>query len=235
MGICRYLAMTAAEIYASQELPTQMAYMACHFSAYSNGLSNCPQSLPENSILILNDRTPICGHNPDLISQQLSEIAEDLHCRAVLLDFQRPDEPETVALVKTVVKNCSCPVGVSDLYAKDLDCPVFLPPAPLTVPLAEHLRPWTDRELWLEAALDAACIRITETDNICLTLPYCPPPENCHTDNALHCCYTAHVTPAQIRFQLYRDVPQLERLLAEAESLGVTTVIGLYQQLHGYI
>ena len=74
MAIPLYLAMTAREFRICKTVPANMAWMACHFSPYGTGLSNLPTSLPPGSMIILNDRTPICGHDPELIAAQLKEL-----------------------------------------------------------------------------------------------------------------------------------------------------------------
>ena len=79
MGISHYLAMTAEEIATTDILPEHTAYMACHFSPYGTGLTNIPESLPKNAILILNDRIPFCGHDKALIAKQLAQLMES--CR----------------------------------------------------------------------------------------------------------------------------------------------------------
>ena len=60
------LAMTAAEMSSAAPLPEKIAWMACHFSAYSLGITNIPASLPKGAMLILNDRFPCQGHSPGL-------------------------------------------------------------------------------------------------------------------------------------------------------------------------
>ena len=145
-----YLAMTAAEIRANTDFPPNIGYMACHFSPYGTGLSNCPTHLPEGSMLILNDRTPIHGHDHGLIADQLTELVEKLKCDSVLLDFQRVDVPELSLLVEKLSAALPCPVGVSDLYAENLDCSVFLPPVMPDTLLSEHLVPWQGRDIWLD-------------------------------------------------------------------------------------
>lgn len=231
MAVSCYLAMTAAEIQLAPQFPEKLAYMACHFSPYGTGLSNIPDSLPPNTILILNDRTSIGGHDPGLIAQQLSQITEEYSCEGVLLDFQRPDVPETAELTSVIVSELSCPVGVSMPYAYRLPCPVFLPPVPLNRTIATYLSPWAGREIWLEAALDAVTIQVTREGSHFTEIPYTPPPEGCHTDNALRCRYCIHAAPEQVVFTLYRSEEMLRDLLSCAEQFGVCKAIGLYQQL----
>lgn len=232
MGISRYLAMTAAEMEAFSALEGwTAAYMACHFSPYSTGLSNIPASLPPNAMLILNDRTPICGHDPERIEQQLSNSVKELACDSVLLDFQRPDKDETSALCRHLVQTLPCPVGIAEPYAAELDCPVFLSPTPLDLSLEEYIRPWHGREIWLDIAPDAACIAVTETGSSAARLPFFSPPDNAFTEETLHCCYRTEVTENEVRFHLWRDLPQIKALVNHAEALEITKCIGLYQQL----
>lgn len=231
MAVSRYLAMTAAEIYAAQTLPPELAYMACHFSPYGLGLSNCPDSLPSGSMLIVNDRTPIGGHDPGVIAAQLCQLVERLKCGSLLLDFQRPDCEETAALCSVLAAQLTCPIGISHLYAADLPCPVFLPPPALNQPLAEYLTPWKEREVWLEAALESACITVTEQGSRYTPQVYGTPMDACFAEEVLHCRYRQAVAEDKILFHLYRTEEDLEALLGEAEALGVKKAVGLYQQL----
>lgn len=230
MGLSPYLAMTAAEIRTFTPLPPKLAYMACHFSPYGTGLSNLPEQLPEGSLLILNDRTPIFGHDPQLILEQLRHTMDRLRCGGLLLDFQRPDQAETAALTAAVVEAFP-QAAVTDLYAEGLTCPVFLPPPPLIQTLDHYLFPWQGREIWLEAALDAALVTVTADGSRQIPLFGEQAPDNVFEETDLHCCYRAEVLQDEIRFYLYRKLNHLRALLAHAESLGVTAAVGLYQQL----
>lgn len=231
MAITRYLAMTAAEIGGTSPLPSKIAWMACHFSPYSTGLSNCPDSLPPDSLLILNDRTPIHGHDPETIAGQLRECIEGLKCSAVLLDFQRPGCTETAALAKFLTNALPCPTAVSEMYGKDLDCPVFLPPCPHHVPLAQYCTPCQGREIWLEMALDGEIITLTETGAAFAPMPAGDSFEGGHKEEKLHCHYHIELEENAARFTLWRTPEDLNALLEEAEHLGVTHGIGLFQEL----
>lgn len=230
MALTLYLAMTAAEIQNCPTPPAHMAWMACHFSPYSSGISNVPQLLPEGSVLILNDRIPPQGHDPALVAGQLAEAAEQLGVCRVLLDFQRVGDPLTAKIAAAVVEALPCPVGVTAGYAAALACPVFLMPL-LHKPLAEQLKSWPGREVWLDAALD--CQEAVVTENGCgfttgcwrEDLPYC------HEDSQLHCRYRIAVEEECARFTLWRGRQELQALLDEGERLGVGCAIGLYQQL----
>jgi len=230
MAIARYFAMTAAEILKNPAPVSEIAWMACHFSPYSDGLSNFPDTLPTNSVLILNDRTPIHGHDPERIAWQLKERLEGLGCRGLLLDFERPGEKETAALAALLTESLPCPVVVSSLYGENLDCPVFLPPAPLSTPLEDYLAPWRGREVWLEMALDGETISLTEKGAEAEPLPFPELMEEGLRENALHCHYHICVSSTEARFTLWRTRDDLEALLEEAEALGVTTTVGLYQE-----
>ncbi len=232
MGISRYLAMTAAELEAFS-LPEGVcaAYMACHFSPYTTGLSNIPAGLPPGSMLILNDRTPVHGHDPQRIASQLLDAYALLRFDSLLLDFERPAVDVYHGLCNTLMQHLPCPVGISGLYAKDLTCPVFLPPVPMDQPLEEYITPWKGRELWLDIAPQAVCVTVTETGSTAVPLPYSVPPENAFTDEELHCRYRSKIEENAVLFHLWRDMPQIKQLIDHAQTLGITKCVGLYQQL----
>lgn len=231
MSINCYLAMTAAEFSSAQTLPPHIAWMACHFSCYGAGISNLPPTLPQNSIVILNDRTPICGHDPDLIADQLTQLAAMHGIYGFLLDFQRPDNPETYALTKHLLQALPCPVGVSDSYAKEFDCPVFLPPLPVHIPLEKALTPWIGREIWLELAPTEEIMTVTKDGcNIAPCQTALEPP--LFTEENLHCHYKINIESDRVMFKLSRNKSMLYSMLNETEKFGVTLAIGLFQQLN---
>ncbi len=231
MALPLYLAMTAFEISAAPVLPERFAYMACHFSPYTPGLSNIPQSMPENSMLILNDSTPVGEHDPALIAAQLKLLVEQQGCSRVLLDLQRPPEQAAMEIAACVVSSLSCPVGVSEGYAKALSCPVFLSSPPMVRALKEHLLPWEGREIWLEAAMDTQIITVDESgsydDQGCVCTPSALP----HQESRLHCHYRIEPYADRVQFTLQRTPEDLNALLEEAERLGVVCSVGLYQEL----
>ena len=231
MAIAPFLAMTAAEMQNSSQLPAKVAWMACHFSPYGLGLSNLPKELPPGSVLMVDDVTPPHGHDPGLIAEQLTQFAERLECFGVLLDFQRKDSPETATLAKQLVKALPCPVVVSEAYAAGLECPVFLPPVSPSVPLEEYLLPWKGREIWLELGLDGELLTLTEEGCEAISLP-CPDWETeGFSDDKLHCHYTIETREKSAGFTLWRTTNDLVELLAEAAELGVVEAVGLYQEL----
>lgn len=225
-----YLAYTAGELQGSTP-EGKLAYMACHFSLYTTGLSNLPERMPAGSMLILNDQIPISGHDPHRIADQLQETIEHFSCDSLLLDFQRPGNEETAQLCRLLATQMHCPLGISHHYASSIDCAVFLPPPPLDMPLSEHIKPWQDRKIWLEAALEAAEFTITPDGCRVSPLPYVLSQEETFIEESLHCSYRCEVDSSKIRFHLYRTADQLDALLEEADSHGIEKSIGLYQQL----
>lgn len=231
MSINLYLAMTAAEFSGQKTLPPKIAWMACHFSCYSTSLTNLPGDLPPDSMVIVNDCMPPHRHDAERIAAQLNEIIKRSSVNKVLLDFQRRGCEETYNIAKILVQALSCPVGVSDLYAKDLPCPVFLPPPPLHKSLKDYLLPWKGREIWLEAATAQEILTLTEKgcqiDTYQTSEDFAP----AFTEERLHCQYCTQVEMDRVIFSLQRNREYLDRLLQEAQVLGVTTAVGLYQQL----
>ena len=139
MALPLYLAMTPSEMSSAEVFPTNFAYMACHFSPYSQGLSNLPTSLPDGTMLILNDNFPCQGHSASLIAHQIKEVMDQFRCESLLLDFQRPPTPKTEQIVNTIFRDHTYPVAVPAAYVNDWDGPVFLSPCPLHVTLEEYL------------------------------------------------------------------------------------------------
>ena len=228
------LAMTAAEMRNLSVLPPKIAWMASHFSPYSTGLSNLPRELPPGSLLILDDITPPRGHDPNLIAEQLTFCAERFRCSGILLDLQRPNCPETAALAKHLSLVLPCPTAVSDCYATDLSCPVFLPPLPPSVPLPAYLSPWQGREIWLELGLDGEILTLTETGCTATPLP-CPDRDaDGFTDEKLHCHYSIESKEKSASFTLWRTKNDFLELQEEAETLGVSCTLGLYQELFSW-
>lgn len=225
-----YLAMTAAEFQSAAQLPPKLAWMACHFSPYGTGLSNLPGKLPPGSMLIVNDRTPICGHDPKQIAKQLADAVNALRASSVLLDFQRPDCSETAELAKVLVSGLPCPVGVSEMYARGLDCPVFLPPVPADCFVGEYFLPWQGREIWLETAPAGQVITVTEKGAAAASLPCAALPETGFRDETLLCHYKVEAEDSA-KFTLWRTREDLEDLMRAAQDYHVTQFVGLFQEL----
>lgn len=228
MALPLYLAQTPAEM-AGNPLPERTAYMACHFSAGGSGLSNLPDHLPPGSILILDDSIPMDAHDPQLILTQLNEWISGCGCESVLLDFQRENIPGQQELARLLCEGLPCPVAVSEIYAGNLACPVFLPPVPLDKLLCEYLIPWQGREIWLEAAPDGVILTLTEAG--CTVEPLWDFPKDGLTDDKLHCHYSVETADKSAIFRLWRTREDLDNLLSQADSLGVTIAVGLWQEL----
>ena len=231
MAIRQYLAMTASEIAAASPLPPQIAWMACHFSPYGMGLSNQPHELPKESLLILNDRTPIHLHDPLLVACQLSSLLQRLSCAGLLLDFQRPGCEEQGTLCAFLADTLPYPVAISSLYARYADSPVFLPAAPCHIPLEKYIAPWRGREIWLELALEGQQLRLTPQGCRIRNIPHPGDIASFHQDERLHCHYRPQVSSGSAVFTLLRTREDLTDLTSQAEALGITTTVGLYQEL----
>ena len=231
MALPLYLAMTAAEMSSSASIPEKFAYMACHFSPHSQGLSNLPQDLPESSVLILNDNFPCQGHSPSLVAHQLLEILDHFQCESLLLDFQRPPCPESEQMIRTIVSAVSHPMAISSGHGDLLETAIFLPPCPLHIPMDTYLSPWKGREIWLEAALCQEDIRITEAG--ASFIPQFPAHglQGGFPEETLLCQYRIKPEDAAITFTLFDTPESLEQKLEQAQSLGVSRGVGLWQEL----
>ena len=233
MEIRCYLAMTAQEMQTQTTLPPYPGWMACHFSCYGTGLSNLPGFLPPESMLIVNDRTPICGHDPTLIKDQLTQLCEAHSPSRILLDLQRPGQAQTDTLVNTLLEGLPCPIGVSEAYAEGRSCPVFVAPCPLCTPLEKHLAPWQGREVWLDIAMQAQAVTINRLGSHPGGAILEELPEPVFTDETLCCRYHMQVSDDRVIFHLERREPELKMLLEQAKNAGVSCAVGLYQQLGG--
>lgn len=231
MALPIYLAMTAWEM-AHRELPRHCGYMACHFSPYGLGLSNFPTHLPGGALLIVNDRIPPFGHDPELIARQLQSAADEFAPRGILLDFQRPYNKET-AMIATAVCCLPCPTAVTESYASDCGTAVFLPSVPLNRTLERHIAPWDGREIWLEIDCVGLTMTLTKagcdcsTGEVSLHEPAFP-------DDKLHCHYSTKLQEDRAVFSLTRHQEDIQALLEEAEQLGICLAAGLYQELSSF-
>lgn len=235
MGCPHYLAKTKAEFCLEDFSSCPSAWMACHFSPYGTGLSNLPRKLPPDSLLMLDDITPIHGHDFGFIGEQLQYCVEKFRCKGVLLDFQRPGYPECERLIGHLSETLPCPVGVSSLYGKGADIPVLLPPLPFCTPLKAYLASWQGREIWLETALKGETIILTENGSESSPLPRAELPEGGFPEENLHCHYRCATSEDKITFTLWRTREDVEGLLTEADALGVTLAVGLYQEWKNHL
>lgn len=229
MEFSQYLAMTSAEMGSASRLPKKAAWMACHFSPSSAGLCNLPTALPEGSLLILNDRTPMSGHDIGQVCQELEQTLRQFHCAGLLIDFLNPPEAESRSLVAFLVAHLPYAVGVPPAYAVD-GAAVFLPPVPTDVPLEDYLKKWARRRIWLESALEGQTITLTSAGASYSAKPV-PRTVPTHADESLHCHYAIQSQPNAITFHTWRTGEELAALLGEAKELGVELSVGLYQEL----
>lgn len=229
MALPVYLAMTAAEFHTSQSLTTRMAWMACHFSPYGTGLSHLPPQLPQDSAVIINDRTPFFHHDLEYITCQIIQLlAEQPGIRCVLLDLQRPNQEAYALLAKQLSQSLPCPVGISACCADGLDCPVFLPPIPVDQPARSYLAAYRGREIWLE--LSYSPTKFTITSHGTVISPSIMIPGDGHSDQAL-CCHYRQQTEKEPEFTVWRTADDLAALTSQVSALGVTRCFGLYQEL----
>lgn len=220
-----FLAQTAWEMGQKMPFAAKIAWLGCHFSLSGTGLSNFPRELAGGSMLILTDETPVSHHDPERVAAQLRQAAADFGCSRVLLDFQRPGNPEAAAMARAIVQALPCPVGVTEYYAGDLPCPVFLPPLPLTTGPAQLAAQWKGREIWLEAAPQRASYRVT-ADGCQMHEPL-PVDSFPHRDAGLFCRYRIEIEKDAAIFTLCRA---WEDWLALAQCPQVGCVVGLYQE-----
>lgn len=225
MAIRPYLAMTAEEIRKTPSLPHNPAWIGCPFAA------PLPVNLPDGCLLVLTDEITEVSRSPETIRAELEDTAAHLRCPGVVLDFQRPPAASSLALAD-LLRDFPCPVALSEAYAGMRDCAVFLSPAPPHMRLQDHLAPWRSRDIWLD--ISAWGQRITLTEAGCRFSQILPPfSGDGFYEPSLHCHYSTAITDEEAEFILWRTEEDLNTLLKEAEALGVTTVLGLLQELEG--
>lgn len=231
MEIPLFLAMTAAEFRSAEALPAHPVWMACHFSSYGTGLSNIPRGLTPGCMLMLNDRTPICGHDPEDVAKTLCQAADALECDSILLDFQRADCDELTDVVQAVLGRSVRPVGISALYAHSFDCPVLVPPIPPQIIPKEALSVWQGREIWLELSTEGTEIIVTEEGSRYTPLPGFIPHAQAHPEAELCCHYEIQVEEGCIHFHLGRTNEDQAALIGIAKACGTTKALALWQEM----
>lgn len=225
-----FTAVTAREL--SVYRPEKTAYLSCHLSACGAGLTNLPLTLPENSLILVDDSMPPNGHDKDFIAGQLQDLVQKFSPQAVLLDFQNPPTGESRALCAAIAKALPCPVGITLPYAKELGCPVFLAPPPVNTALNTYLSPWLQRGVFLEIAPQAQKFTVTDTGCVSVPIPFHAVGSLPFTQETLHCHYDVTVMPKKAVFTLKRTGEDLDCLAKQAYRLGVLGVVGLYQELY---
>ena len=227
MAIERYLAMTGAEMASAAALPKKAAWMACHFSPYSTGLCSFPAALPKESLLILNDRTPICGHDPERVCRELKETISKLNCVGLLVDFLNPPNRESLALTSYLAANLPVSLGLPPEYAA-AGCAVFVPAVPTLTPVSQYLSRWQGQEIWLELALGGQTVAL-KADGAHFGENRFPRKGIIHADDALHCHYVIEEQQDAFIFHTWRTTEDLDALLEDAGQIKFA--VGLYQEL----
>ncbi len=224
-----FLAMTAGEIPADPLHP--IAYMACHFSAWSKGLSNLPETLPPGSLILLDDSMGLQGHDPALITRQLQDLIGQFQPEALLIDFQRAPTEEAFRLLDVCIPQLPCPVAVPAPYAGNYDCPVFLSSAPFDRSIEDYLAPWLARGIYLELALDGVTVTVDSNGSSTQPLPPGVATELPLQDDLMHCHYDVETNGEQAVFTISRTRQDAAALLQKATALGILGAVGLYQEL----
>ena len=220
-----FLAQTASEFALTVPEGAKKAWMACHFSSYGTGLSNFPQELPAGSMVILNDRIPVFGHDPGRIAAELTQLVETHSVSHVLLDLQRPGDPAAAGIARAVAGQLPCPVGISPAYAGDLDCAVCLPPLPPHKHPEEWMAPWLTRPLWMELAPVCRAYAIRADGCQWTDIPYTG--DFPLWDDGAKCHYRIETGADHIRFVLKRGLQELELLRNTSQ---IQCFVGLYQE-----
>ena len=233
MALPLYLAMTAWE-FDTDPLPALPAYMACHFSLYGRGIQDLPQSLPEGCLLILDDRIPAWRQDPKQVAEELHSAVAEHGCSGLLLDFQRPGDQLIRDIIRNITDTLPCPVAVTEAYAEDAGCAVLVGSPLPNQPLSSKTARWNGRELWLEAAPETIRYTVTREESkgeyICQEEGNYP-----HRDLRLCCRYRIELKPDMAVFTIQRSREDLQKLMEQAEKLGFTRAVGLYQQLRSMV
>ena len=229
-----YLAITAQEFTHFEDFPSTLCYMACHFSPSGAGLSNLPLSMPPESILCIDDSTPIADHDTKTVADQICTLVERYQPCGIVLDFQRPDNPRALDMIMSIIRCTNCPVAVSHIYAAEFECPVLLPPLPFRLTVEEYLEPWTNREIWLELGNDMEKTIITEDAFGAERIYNVPVSRPILEDPILLCHYSINVKQDHIALYFHRTKEDLEQIQRKASALGVNKFLGLWQQLRQF-
>ena len=223
-----FLAVTGSELKKMQ--PNRVAYMACRFSPSGVGLVNLPEELPPGSIILLDDSMQIDRHSPEIVTKQLCGLVEQFSPAGVLLDFQQPVTREAFDMAAAICKALPCPVAVTEDYARKLACAVFLSACPANAALEKYLEPWK-QEVYLEIAPGRMQIAITEDGASTFYLPAGETKSLGFYDEELCCHYKTEIFDNRVVFTLQRSREDLKKLMTQAQKLGVTAMVGLYQEL----
>ena len=229
MALPFYLAMTQGEFLKCQHFPERIAWMESSFSTSGTGLSQLPKKLPPDSLLMVTDQFPPQGHDSELIVRQLTKFLDTNKISGVILDFQRPCTEESFHLADAIRKSLPCPVALTPPYITDRDCIVFLPPIPDYQTAKDWLKPYQGQEIWLETQLVGTEMIITGDGCRCHSLEKSLQ-GSIFEDAQCRCHYTLGIEQDQAVFSLQRKEDDLRALLNEAQGMGATKALGLYQE-----
>lgn len=229
MEIPCYLAMTAAEFQNSPNIPSNFAWMACHFSPYGTGLTNLPTQIPDGSILLINDRTPIHGHDGKEVRETVMTVLERNPCRGIALDFQHDPTEEALSICRAL-EDLPCPVYVPPQYLRHNEQPVFLPPPCPLQTVEDYLAEYQNRPILLEVALDAGFLRIQTQGQ-----DYFPRGSDAgspypHADEALAIHYRIETTPDSACFYFRRTLTNVAQIQHRCQDRFDCLFIGLWQE-----
>lgn len=224
MGCKWYLAMTATEFHGVRHAEP-IAWMSCRFSSHNTGLCNLPQSLPPDSLILLDDSDPIEHHDPDRVVSQLQQLCRTHAPAGMVLDLQRPKTKATQNMVRAISKSLPCPVAVTEQYGDITSGPVLVS-APIHLSLKQVIASWKNRQVWVDLPFGMQTVLGTDISPV---MPL-EDGEFPYYDKFLHCRYRTASTPQGIQFTLCRTRQMLSPLLQEADRLGIGKAIGLYQE-----
>lgn len=222
MAINFYLAMMAEEISNYASFPENTAFIYCPFDAKAD----ISRDIPPDVILVLTDSSPV---KPELAEPVAHWIRRSC-CKAVLLDFQLPEQKNSGLFARNLQQMLTCPVVISECYASDLDCPVFLSPLPHHRALQDHIAPWAGREIWLDIHPMSEQLLLTEQGAAIRTISDFYAAEHSHADSRLHCHYSIALEQNAANFTFWRTDEDWQALMEEMEQCGIHHAIGLYQE-----
>ena len=174
------------------------------------------EQVPPGVLPVLTDCFPLDG-------QALQRICQGQE--ALLLDCVRP--PTTS--LREIIQGLPCPCGAPPGYTEE--GPVFLPPAPMHIPLDKYLTPYRSREIWLEAALQKQVVTVTPK-GVTVSVPCTNHDLNDgFYSEILHCRFVQNYTKNQVVFTLFDTSDTIRMKLDHAASLGAVRAVGLFQEL----
>ena len=96
--------------------------------------------------------------------------------------------------------------------------------------MTSRLARWRGREIWLDTTMEGLELVLTEEGANSTPLPHQTFPDCGLDDGALHCHYRISQQENSAVFTLWRTRSDICAQLEEAEAIGVTAAVGLYQE-----